>query len=91
MEKHWSEKDIKLIWKDTHQEDIDLYTSFVIDDIKRNFSDMDNPSGLIFHHVFVTEQGSDGPYVFVYGDETYPESFICVYEPNPEEWVKKED
>lgn len=44
------------------------------------------PADLLFHHVFLTGQEEEGPFVFVYG-ERGSDAYHCKYDPGPMELV----
>lgn len=70
--------DIVLEWHNTKQELIDKYSDQVIKDLV--LLDCEKASGLIFHHVFLTDE-MEGPCVFVWGrDES--NAYQCEYHPH---------
>lgn len=52
----------------------------VIEDIQCNLTDLDHPSSLIFHTVFLgKEDWANGPGVIVWGEEGDDENYHCEY------------
>ena len=69
---------IKIKWKSIPPVEIREIEKIVIEDIERNLSSVDQPSNLIFHHIFLTEDYK-GPCVLVWGEEGDDEYFHCEY------------
>lgn len=66
---------MELVWHDTDTDIAKSLERIVQDDLRRNMEE--DPSGLIFHHVFLTRD-MDGPCVFVWGEKG-SNAFHCEY------------
>lgn len=74
---------IKLKWHEEIPDNVLELEQLVLQDLVSLHDDLDKqPSGLIFHTVFVTED-PDGPIVHVWGEEDDDEYYHCKYDPEP--------
>lgn len=68
---------MKLEWHNTDANIAEALQEQTIADLKHSMEDLEHPSQLVFHHIFLTKD-YDGPSVFVWGEEG-SDAFHCEY------------
>lgn len=78
-----------LMWHGKLPPELDEVEKTVIEDIEQNLESVEEPSKLIFHHVFLTNDYK-GPSVLVWGNENDNVYYHCEYHPTTQ-WSSLDD
>lgn len=77
----------KLKWHGVIPENVLEIEQIVLQDLATLHNDLDQqPSKLTFHNVAITDQGYEGPIVFVWGEKEDNEHYHCKYDKDPT-WI----